>query len=189
MKKISIEEVIEIFLTHTIYELKYEKETPNINFNFKEDGFILFKKLINHQKDIDFLIEHSNDDCISLNIFDSYLFFNYLTEIINETYRLFIEYEDNVDIRETAIYLLRRIWLRMGITDIENINIFLDNQLQFIKNRTFDNPESQKVSTFKDYDVFTKTKTGDLWDETTRKMVFTLKKDNETSSNCNSLSL
>lgn len=106
-------------------------------------------------------------------------FFKYLTDIINETINLFNEYDDSVIPRETAIYLLRRIWLRMGINDISNISNFLKKQLQFVKNRVLDCHELKKVGVFEGYDVFVKTIVNELWDETTRSMVFTIQNNNE----------
>ena len=185
-KKLELEDLIEIFLTYSIHQIKNETETPNINFIFENDAYVLFKIAMNnrkneihriYQEDINFLIKHSNDDCISIHINDALKFFEYLTDITNETIKLFYEYGDCVNARETAVYLLRRIWLRMGINDVENIYTFLDNQLQFVRNRTFDNLDYRKDGLFQQYDVFMKTKVNDLWDETTRSMYFTLKKD------------
>ena len=188
-RKLDLKDVINIFLSYSIHSIKSESETPNINFKFKEEGYALFEKVINdkeydlhkaHKEDIDFLVKHSDDDCLSIQINNSLKFFEYLTNIINETIELFNQYGDYVNPRETAIYLLRRIWLRMGISDIENVEIFLENQLQFVKNRIFDSQEPKKISSFQGCDVFMKTKVNELWDETTRSMVFTIKKDKET---------
>ncbi len=188
LRKIDIQDVIEIFLRYTIHEIKEEKEVPNINFHFQKDGYLLFFKMLNTWKDntnhnyyddIVFLMQHSKDDCITLNIHNSMQFFNYLKDIINETIRVSYQYGDNVNPYVTATYLLRRIWLRLGINDIENMQEFLAKQLSFIQNRTFDTLDDKRVNTFKDYDVLMRTKVNDLWDETTRRMVFTLQKDND----------
>ena len=172
MKKILLEDVINIFFKYTIYDLKEEIETPNINFRFKEKLDDLFD-----QKDLDYLI--NNSECLYVVINDKLTFFKYLTNIINETVNLFNEYEQNVDIEETARYLLRRIWLRMGINDFIDINKFLDNQLKFIKNRMLDTPEEKRLYTTKEFEIFQKTKVNDLWDETTRRMIFTIKNNDE----------
>lgn len=182
-REINCIDLIEIFLNYSIPDIKLEKETPNINFIFGQDGFNLFKKIINdgenrphhsNKTDLDFLIEHSNDNCLSIQIDDAEHFFKHLTTITNETIKLFDEYGDRINPRETTRYLLRRIWLRMGISDIENIDSFLEKQLQFVKNRTFDSIESKNIGTFDGYNVLMKTKLNDLWDETTRSMVFTI---------------
>ena len=173
MKKILLEDVINIFFKYTIYDLKEEIETPNINFCFKEKLDDLFD-----QKDLDYLIDN-NSECLYVVINDKLTFFKYLTNIINETVNLFNEYEQNVDLEETARYLLRRIWLRMGINDFIDINKFLDNQLKFIKNRMLDTPEGKRLYTTKEFEIFQKTKVNDLWDETTRRMIFTIKNNDE----------
>ena len=172
MKKILLEDVINILFKYTIYDLKEEIETPNINFRFKEKLDDLFD-----QKDLDYLI--NNSECLYVVINDKLTFFKYLTNIINETVNLFNEYEQNVDVEETARYLLRRIWLRMGINDFIDINKFLDNQLKFIKNRMLDTPEEKRLYTTKEFEIFQKTKVNDLWDETTRRMIFTIKNNDE----------
>ncbi len=182
MPKIEFKNLIELFLETSIYQIKSEEEVPNINFKFGKDGLDLFEKVIStsscyNKNNLNYLINHCNDDCITIKINDSVKFFKYLTEIANETIKLFYDYDDIVDLNETVMYLLRRIWLRLGISDIENIEFFLDKQLQFVKNRTFDNYKLEKVGTFFEHSVFMKTKANELWDETTRSMVFTIGSD------------
>lgn len=185
MKTITFNELLEIFLSTSIHEINEEKETPNINFYFQKDGFELFKKIITnpisslhcaYQEDINFLKNNRHNDSLSIKINDSFIFFKYLTDIVNETIKLFNEYDDNVDTRETTVYLLRRIWLRMGISDVSNINYFLENQLQFIRNRIFDCHKLEIVNNIEGYSIYMKTKANELWDETTRSMVFSIEK-------------
>lgn len=183
-------QVIEVFLGNTIHEIKDEMEVPNINFIFDKDGYNLFKKVIDNplrnigswktptQDDLLFLINHSNEDCLTINVNDTHKFFKLLTNIINETIELNSFYVDLDYSILTIKYLLRRIWLRMGINDVENINYFLNKQLQFVKNRTFDTHNELLVDKFHNYDVFMKTNRNELWDETTRSMIFTIKNDN-----------
>ena len=180
-------QVIEIFLGNTIHEIKDEIEIPNINFVFNEDGCLLFKKVIDNPlhntgtwktpttHDLDFLIKHSYDNCLTININDSHSFFKLLTNIINETIKLNGNYFDFDYSILTIKYLLRRIWLRLGIVDIENINYFLEKQLQFAKNRLLDTNKEIKIDSFYGYDVYKKTIPNDLWDESTRSMIFTIK--------------
>ena len=149
-KKINIEDIISTFFETSIYDIKNEVETPNLNFKFNS-----FEEIVNYiQKyDLDFFINHLNDPCLTINIRNSIDFFNYLMQIINEQIKLFGEYSESVDIESTTKYLLRRIWLRLGINDIENIDNFLNKQLQFLKDRTFDTIEPTKISMFHNYDV------------------------------------
>ena len=132
-KEIEINDVIKIFFNKTIYDIKSEIEIPNINFHFNDNNYQLFKENNIKQKDIDFFIKHYNDNCLSIEINNTLSFFEYLTNIVNETIKLFKEYGDFINTIETVEYLLRRIWLRMGINDLSDINNFLKNQLQFIK--------------------------------------------------------
>ena len=69
MKKILLEDVINIFFKYTIYDLKEEIETPNINFRFKEKLDDLFD-----QKDLDYLI--NNSECLYVVINDKLTFLN-----------------------------------------------------------------------------------------------------------------
>lgn len=68
----------------------------------------------------------------------------------------------------------------MGIEDIENIEHFLDKQLQFVKNITLDTYNLEKLGIFNNYNIFMKTIVNDTWDETTRSMVFIINGDNKT---------
>jgi len=86
------------------------------------------------QKDIDFLIFHSNDDTLTVQIEDSIQFFQYLTDITNSLIKLRNEYHDHSSSRNLAMQILRRIWLRMGIEDFQNVNYFLGKQLSFLIN-------------------------------------------------------
>ena len=178
-KEIEINEVIKIFFNKTIYEIKSEIEIPNINFHFNDNNYQLFKENNIKQKDIDFFIKHYNDNCLSIEINNTLSFFQYLTNIINETINLFKEYGNFINPIETVEYLLRRIWLRMGINDLSDINNFLKNQLQFIKNRHLDCYEEKIIKNDDKYKIYMKTKVNDFWDETTRKMVFIIKNNNE----------
>ena len=180
-------QVIEIFLGNTIHEIKDEIEIPNINFVFDKDGYSLLKKVIDNPLrnigswktptivDLDFLMKHSSDDCLTINVNDSHTFFKLLTNIINETIELNGTYFDYDYSISTIKYLLRRIWLRLGIEDVCNINCFLEKQLQFTKNRLLDTNKEKIIDSFHGYDVYKKTNPNDLWDESTRSMIFTIK--------------
>ena len=178
-KELLLKDIINIFFKYTIYDLKKEIETPNINFYFQKKDYNSLKMIIDNQEDLTFLINRQIDDCVNIEINDYSIFFNYLTNIINKTIKLFNEYEQNVDIEETARYLLRRIWLRMGINDFIDINSFLKNQLEFVNNRYLDTPEEKRLYPTKEFEIFQKTKVNDLWDETTRRMIFTIKNNEE----------
>ena len=170
MDNIELMEIVELFLIKTIHELKEEIEAPNLNFHFDEDGLRLFKHVVydpfekegcwtpNVKKsDIKFLIDRSNDDALTIKIENSLQFFKYLMNITNSLKVLYKENNNDIDSRNIAISLMRYIWLRMGIEDVENIDMFLEKQLQFVNNKTFDYKE-EKVN---------------------RRMVFTIKNNEE----------
>ena len=170
------EEIVEFFLDIYIKEIKKENEVPNINFIFEDEAFILFRRLMEkplsliNQKDLEYLISCSNDNCLSIKVHDYHLFFNLLTCIVNELINLSRQVNEFI----SYFTLLRRIWLRMGINDVENIELFLDKQLQFLRNRTFNVQEPTLIKKCDEYDVYMKTSINETWDESTRSMSFIL---------------
>lgn len=193
MEFIHFRELIELFLNTSIHHIKTESETPNINFKFGRDALEIFKDIVANpfikkgywtpsakEDDIKFIFSHMDDDAPTIEIKDSINFFKYLTDIINSLIELFQEYEIRVPERSLAISVLNRIWLRMGIEDITNINAFLERQLQFVKNRTFDTHDICEVSTSSEYDIFMKCDINATWAETTRRIIFTLKRGDST---------
>lgn len=194
LEKIEFRELVELFLTRSIYEIKSENETPNINFKFGEDGFILFKNIVDipyvkegywtpnaEDKDINFIhSNNNNDDVPTIYINDSTNFFEYLTNIINSLIELNSEYGMTLSSRNIAMHVLRRIWLRMGIEDVANIESFLEKQLQFTRNRLLDTYGKEKIISFNDYEILMRSEVNQTWDETTRSMIFTMKKDDDT---------
>ena len=188
LEKIEFKEIIELFLIRTIKEIKRGNVVPNINFKFNEDGIKLFEDVSKNpykeedywtpdikQDDIDFL-KNSKDDVLTINVDDAYKFFNYLKDIVNESIKLYDEYNEIKFARNYAMHLLKHIWLRMGIDDFSNVNNFLDKQLQFVKNRKLDTKEKEYI----DNNVTKKTIVNNVYDETTRSMVFTINEDDKT---------
>ena len=193
MEKIEFREIVEIFLNTSIHEIKSEKEVPNINFKFDDDAFLFFKNIIENpfviqgywkpnarQEDIDFLLSRSNDDCPTIYVKDFNNFFEYLMNITNELILFRESYGKSSSARNLAMQIMRRIWLRMGTVDFQSVENFLDNQLQFVKDRTFDTCSTEKIGLFNDFDIFMKTKINDTWDETTRRMIFIISGKNKT---------
>lgn len=187
METIKFRELVELFLNNSFYKIKSETETPNINFKFGEDGFVLFKDIVEKsfvkkgswtpkakQEDIDFILSHNDDYVPTLYINDSIKFFEYLTNITNSLLKLNEKYGIKQSPRSMAMHVLRRIWLRLGIEDIANVNDFLDRQLQFVRNRIFDIHSIERISSFNGYEIFMKSEVNPTWDETTRSMIFTI---------------
>ena len=188
LEQIEFKEIIELFLIRTIKEIKENDVVPNINFKFNEDGIKLFEDVSKfpfkeegywspdiEEDDIDFL-KNRMDNVLTIEVNDAYKFFNYLKDIVNESIKLYHEYNEKKFARNYAMYLLKHIWLRMGIEDFSNVNNFLDKQLQFVKNRKLDTKEKEYLT-----DNITKqTIVNNVYDETTRGMVFTINEDDKT---------
>lgn len=186
--KVEYKEVIELFLEKTIYEIKDEDETPRINFIFEEDAYDYFYHTMENpyrvegwwipditEKDIDTL-RHLNEDalCPTIIVKDYQKFFNYLTEITNEQAHLYSMYGEKHSARALCIMLMRRIWLRMGPTDFLEVEHFLKQQLDFLKNRELDHlrEKPEKIGEFHQNDVSVQIKINRTWDETTRAATF-----------------
>lgn len=190
MEKIKFRELVELFLNKSFQDIKSEVETPNINFKFGEDGFTLFESIVEEpfvkegywtpdaqKSDIDFIRLHNNDDVPTIQVNDSIKFFEYLTDIVNSLMDLSLDYGIATSERNLTMHIFRRIWLRMGIEDIANVEEFLDRQLQFLRNRLLDTPKEKNISSFDGYDVSMKTEVNQTWYETTRSMIFTMRKN------------
>lgn len=193
MENIEFKEIVELFLCTSFRQIKSESEVPNVNFQFEEDAILLFENIVENpfvkkgswtpdarREDIDFILDRNNDDCLTIKIRDVFKFFKYLMDITNESIKLNNFYGKMSLARNQAMQIMRRIWLRMAIEDIENVELFLEKQLQFVKNRTFDTRNLKKISSFYGYNVFMKTIVNQTWDETTRSMVFAIIDNDET---------
>lgn len=191
MERVEYKEVIELFLIDVIYKIKNERDVPAINFVFNDDGIKLFNEVKENpfqgenfwcpdirDENIEYVQEYM-DDRFTFYIDDAPEFFHLLTDIVNESLKLNADYKDTKSSRSHAMLLMRRIWLRMGIEDINDVYGFLRKQLEFFKNRTFDCDDYNVVDHFKDYEVKMKTACNLNWDESTRSMLFSIVKDNE----------
>lgn len=188
MKKITFKEVVELFINTTIYEIKNETETPRFNIIFKEDAYKLFKYVMdnpfvkkNHytpnieQEDIELLKILNNQDYPTIYVNNHIKFFYLLKEITNNLIILYNYFGEEKHERELLIQLLRRIWLRMNINDFNNVELFLENQLNFLKLNKFDCYQKEKYFTnFLDYKITLKTSINRTFDETTRCMSFSI---------------
>ena len=168
------DDIVELFLDIYINSIKKEIEVPSINFIFGEDSFSLFKRIMNrplaliHQKEYEEITGAPDKKCLSIRVNDYDLFFKLLTSIVNETTKL----SEECDKRISIMPLLRRIWLRMGINDVENVEQFLHKQLEFYADRTFDLDKDELVTNYKNCNVYRRTTINETWDESTRSMEF-----------------
>ena len=186
MKKIEFKETIELFAERVIYEIKNGRDVPNINFNFGKDGLELFNDVKNNPhklqgswtpdiKDEDIEKVMTQDEgVLTIDIQDANKFFNLLTDIINASLELSEAYNDSPPTRSFAMFLMRRIWLRMSIEDFVNVERFLERQLEFAKNYSLETYDYTVVDKFYDYKVKMKTINNPNWDESTRSMIFSI---------------
>lgn len=185
---VEFKETVELFITDTIPYLKNNLEVPNINFIFQEEAFSLFNVVMNfpfeipnnwtpniREKDIDNLRKTNilDNDLPAIIVHDYNLFFKYLTDITNSFIILHKKYNIDYHARIKHIHLLRKLWLRMGPSDFNQIEIFLNNQLLFLQENVLDNyKENTKIDTYYNYNIIAQAKLNNICDESTRCMSF-----------------
>lgn len=184
--KVTFEETVELFVNNTIYEIISEFEVPRINIVFKKEAYNLFYRLMEspfkeegywtpniEQKDIRKLKEFSNGDYPTIYVNDHVIFFEYLTEITNNLIILYEKYGEQKSARALLIQIMRRIWLRMGVNDFNDVEKFLYRELQFIKNDLFDDYRLEtEITHFYNYDVKCQSIMNRTWDESNRSIKF-----------------
>ena len=186
--KVTLKETIELFVISTYREIKAESEIPNFNIIFPEDAYKLFQYVMdNPHKKKGYLTpnirpeyienmkqeNNQNPNVPTMTIKNASIFFKYLTDITNNLVELYRQYGELKDARALHIQAMRRIWLRMGNDDFNNVEEFLDLQLQFIKNQKLDEFKKEiTVDHILNYDVVLKTRINSTWDETPRNISF-----------------
>lgn len=188
---VTYKEVVELFVCVIYPQIKQESETPKFNIVFKEDAFGYFEEVKSNPfqkkeaitpnitvEDISLL--KSYDDSPTIYVKDFVLFFTLLTDIINNIVFLYNEYFiATKDARVMAIYILRRIWLKMGVVDLNDVELFLAKQLEFVKSRMFtDLKLKEYVGNLEYFDVYAEDLVNTTFDESTRALAFTLENNN-----------
>ena len=192
---VDFNEAIELFVNTTLPTIKAENEVPNVNFVFDKTSLNLIKhvyenpfKLPNswtpdiEERHLELLkIENNMDPNIpTIVIKDGYMFFMNLVRITNEYLRLSREYRFSAHPRSTFMRLSRRIFLRMGIEDFDNVELFLQKQYEFLLSREFEEYKyKSKIATYKGYDIYAENRINHTWDETNRHMHFEVFDDGE----------
>lgn len=181
--KSSIKEIVEIFCSDTMPLIRENSEVPRFNIVFDEDAFALFENVKNSQvesvitdEDIALLREnnHISLEYPTIIVKDFNLFFEYLKEISEETYKLFAENNNTFYLPSMIQLVLNYIWLRMGPTDFDNVEAFLKRQLEFVKSRSIDYYKNDIVAYYQGYPVKAEMVINDTWYESTRHMSFTI---------------
>lgn len=187
-EQVELKEVIELFINTTIPSIQSESEVPKFNIVFSNEAIDLFKKVSEEpfvkqncytpnitRKDINRILPENQQDltCPTINVIDYEMFFKLLTEIVNEQINLNYRYGENGSARAVAIRLMRRIWLRMGTKDLENVELFLKKQLDFLKNTEFDKPYKEiEFGIYKDRKITYVVEKCETWCETSRRIHF-----------------
>ena len=190
--KISLKELIELFTIRTIYDLNCEKEVPKLKFVFKEEDRSLFETVMKYPykeegwtsvniepADIEKVMESADYTCEIVNVPDA-LSFKYLTDITNSQLKLYETFNEPRIAREHCMYIMRRLWLRMGPNDLNDIERFLDKQLKFVRDDTLDDYRfNQTIIVYYGYPIKAKVEANRSWDESTRRMTFKIEEDSE----------
>ena len=174
MEELNKDEVINLFINSIYQSIYFEEEIPRINFIFDEN----FLNTINSNK-ID-LLKKVNNDYLSIRISNPNLFFELLTLLLKEESSLESYYGYSFDSKLRATFFLRRIWLKLGTSDIDNIYNFIINQINFIKSREFDDPNQLiNFGEFMDYNIIYSVNLNNTYCETSRKVEMALYKNDD----------
>lgn len=182
------QELVELFVSVTVPDIMDEYEVPRVNFIFSDEAISWLRNLLKNpfkkegydtqnmtEDDINRLCRENQNDsnCPTIVVKDYKLFFQLLTDIVNEQIDLYFEYRKGMGARRAALLLLRRLWLRMNVEDFNDVELFLEKQLEFLKNREFDNPfDENSLGIFDRYFVFYGVELCETWCESTRRMYF-----------------
>ncbi len=194
---VTFREVIELFITTTIFDMQKEREVPKVNFIFKSDGLELINDLKNNpfkkdgyftpnidEKDYELFLSQNQikDNEYNIVVHDANMFFRLLTDIINEQVKLEYEYYGFNNARYKALLIMKRIWLRMSTEDFDSVENFLQKQLDFIKDRTLDDKRRKsylhdKINEFNGLDVYCSVHPQETYYETSRVINFYVKNE------------
>lgn len=178
-KKITIEDSIEFFIDYAIPAIMNEDEVPKCNFVFNQEALDWLYDMKNiaslsiNTKNLEMLKKQDDPNCPTMYIKNHMLFFSYLTEIATTQLRLYEKHGEQRTPFRHLRYLIRRIWLRMGINDFNNVENFLNRQLAFVQDETFDDYRFETdIADFYNHRVTAISTANCSWDESTRSMKF-----------------
>lgn len=142
-KKPQVFKFLKYFISHTVNEINNEYNMSFIKFVFNaEDIDLISDKLDldsdNIRRGINILKRNireynanRNEDINYIKVNDTYKFFSLLNRIYEQVKN---------EKKASANDLIRSIWLRMGVNDLEDVNGFLKQQLDFLYgDRLFNN--------------------------------------------------
>lgn len=189
-KHIEFKEAIELFIISLAYKMQNENSIPKVNIIFPETAYTLFEYVKDNpfikegyytsniqEKDIENLKSQKYDENIpTITVKDPVKFFNLLTEISN----YWIDQKDkNYWYSSARLFFntcIIRLWLRMTPNDFNNVEAFLERQLNFFKSTTFDDYLNKDVlvGEFNGYQIKAKKDINNTYCETNERMKFTL---------------
>jgi hypothetical protein len=179
-----MEDIRQIFLTKTIPDfLRWEVNMPYIKFLFDSDTLKSFDDYLDKKSDdyskglnsIRYLTQiyqesMTNKEQIYIRVHDSDRFFKLLEELIDcyskkNGHALLYHYN-----------FIRSIWLRMGVSDIDDVEGFLERQINFIKNETVLN-DYKEIDKFASNEVLAcHISENEDWFETNKNIVFSIRR-------------
>ncbi len=191
---VTFKETVEMFINSAMSDIINEVETSKFNIIFPNKDFDLFYNIMNSpyekkghsisnikKEDLEKInINNQNDtNCPTIYVKNTTEFFQYLTDLTNNLYNLYSLYDLKISCKDLLNWVLRRIWLRMGVEDFNNVEKFLFKELEFIKNSLFiDYRLETKIKEFYGYDVKVKNELGTTWDEASNKITFKIYDEN-----------
>ena len=195
METLDFKEAVTLFLDRTMSDLKNESEIPALNIVFPDSAFKLFEYVKNHpytkegsyipplyDRDIEKakIENNSNPDLPTINIHNPVKFFELLTDIINSWRDFKNKCFGSYSPRALFIQNIKRLFLRMSPSDFDNIEQFLQKELSFLKDETFDEYLSKNtvIGEYEGYILKTALEEAPSWCETSKKMTFYLTNDN-----------
>lgn len=195
METLDFKEAVTLFLDRTMSDLKNESEIPVLNIVFPDSAFKLFDYIKEHpfEKDGSYVpplydrdiekakIENnSNPNLPTITVHNPVRFFELLTDIINSWSDFKNKCFGSYSARALFIQNIKRLFLRMSPNDMLNIEQFLERELSFLKDETFEEYISKNtiIGEYEGYILKTALEEAQSWCETSKKMTFYLTNDN-----------
>lgn len=195
METLDFKEAVTLFLDRTMSDLKNESEIPALNIVFPNSAFKLFEYIKEHpytkdgsyvpplyDRDIEKakIENNSNPELPNIIIHNPVKFFQLLTDIINSWHDKKNKHWGSYGHRALFIQNIKRLFLRMSPNDMLNIESFLQRELSFIQDKTFDEyiGKNTIIGEYEGYQLKTSLEEAPSWCETTNKMTFYLTNDN-----------
>lgn len=192
---LDFKEAVSLFLERTMTDLKNGSEIPPLNIVFPESAFKLFEYIKNHpyekegvyipslyDSDIEKAkIENNSDPNLpTIKIHNPVKFFELLTSITNAWQAQKNKFWGSYHPRALFIQNIKRLFLRMSPSDINHIEDFLEKQLSFLQDSTFDEYAKENVhyTDYEGYRLHTSLEEAASWCEAPYKMTFYLKGTN-----------